>query len=127
MSGSLRACADPTHRPSWRVTAREVNRGARGHGRAQRSPYSQIRCPACNLTWRSKAAYVATLPDWHQAVPFDPGTGPMAGYVAGLCGHRVAESEWRAGYRTCEQCGRGLTSSPATSSPPRGGEPIGTG
>ena len=26
------------------------------------------------------------------------------GYVAGACGHAVAESEWRAGFRTCERC-----------------------
>lgn len=38
------------------------------------------------------------------AVPFDPGTGPVPGYVAGTCGHRVAESEWRVGFRTCERC-----------------------
>ncbi|MET0492892.1 MAG: hypothetical protein ABW000_07140 [Actinoplanes sp.] len=38
------------------------------------------------------------------AVPFDPGTGPVPGYVAGWCGHRVAESEWRAGFRVCERC-----------------------
>lgn len=39
-----------------------------------------------------------------QSVPFDPGTGPTPGYVAGRCGHRVAESEWRAGFRVCERC-----------------------
>ncbi len=39
--------------------------------------------------------------------PFDPGAGPMTGYVAGHCGHRVAESEWRAGYRNCERCPAG--------------------
>jgi hypothetical protein len=40
------------------------------------------------------------------AARFDPGppSGPMPGYVAGRCGHRVAESEWRAGCRTCERC-----------------------
>ncbi|MGI5223587.1 hypothetical protein [Actinoallomurus sp. CA-142502] len=26
------------------------------------------------------------------------------GYVVGTCGHRVAASEWRAGYRVCERC-----------------------
>jgi hypothetical protein len=36
--------------------------------------------------------------------PFDPGTGPMPGYVVGYCGHRVAVSEWQAGFRTCERC-----------------------
>lgn len=30
--------------------------------------------------------------------------GPIPGYVAGLCRHRVAESEWRAGFRVCEHC-----------------------
>lgn len=105
--GHARACTDPTHRPRWRVVARQVNRGVvRTSGRARRSDYSQVRCTACNATWRSKAAYVAGLPDWHQAVPFDPGTGVMAGYVAGFCGHRVAESEWQAGYRVCEACQR---------------------
>lgn len=31
--------------------------------------------------------------------------GGMAGYVVGKCGHRVAESEWRAGFRNCERDG----------------------
>ncbi|GGS88324.1 hypothetical protein ACFFV7_51075 [Nonomuraea spiralis] len=26
------------------------------------------------------------------------------GYVVGTCAHRVAGSEWRAGFRTCERC-----------------------
>lgn len=26
------------------------------------------------------------------------------GYVVGTCGHRVAGSEWRSGFRTCERC-----------------------
>jgi len=44
-------------------------------------------------------------PDLDEApVPFDPGTGPVPGYVAGRCGHRVAASEWRAGFRVCERC-----------------------
>lgn len=42
--------------------------------------------------------------DTDEPIPFDPGTGPIPGYVAGRCGHRVAESEWRAGFRTCERC-----------------------
>jgi hypothetical protein len=32
------------------------------------------------------------------AIPDQPG------YVVGTCGHRVAGSEWSAGYRTCERC-----------------------
>lgn len=38
-------------------------------------------------------------------VPFNPGDGPQAGYVAGWCGHRVAAMEWQAGFRNCERCG----------------------
>jgi hypothetical protein len=33
---------------------------------------------------------------------FVPG---MTGYVTGNCGHPVAAHEWRAGFRSCEQCG----------------------
>ena len=31
--------------------------------------------------------------------------GGMTGFVVGECGHRVAGSEWRAGFRNCERCG----------------------
>jgi hypothetical protein len=31
-------------------------------------------------------------------------TGGMEGFVVGECGHRVARSEWDAGFRTCERC-----------------------
>ena len=27
-----------------------------------------------------------------------------AGFVVGHCGHRVAATEWNAGYRYCERC-----------------------
>lgn len=40
-----------------------------------------------------------------QPEPFNAGDGPVPGYVAGACGHRVAESEWKAGFRNCERCG----------------------
>ena len=32
-------------------------------------------------------------------------TGGMTGFVTGECGHRLAASEWRAGFRNCERCG----------------------
>jgi hypothetical protein len=32
-------------------------------------------------------------------------TGGMPGFVVGECTHRVAKSEWRAGFRNCERCG----------------------
>jgi len=36
----------------------------------------------------------------------EPGSGipDQPGYVVGKCGHRVAASEWRAGFRVCERC-----------------------
>lgn len=33
--------------------------------------------------------------------------GARPGFVAGECGHAVAESEWRAGFRVCERCPAG--------------------
>lgn len=38
----------------------------------------------------------------------------QSGYVVGTCGHRVAVSEWRASFRTCERCNFG--------GPPEGGD-----
>lgn len=37
-------------------------------------------------------------------VPFEHDGVVYPGYVAGMCGHRVAQSEWRAGLRACERC-----------------------
>jgi hypothetical protein len=36
----------------------------------------------------------------------DPGSDipGQPGYVVGVCGHRVAQSEWNAGFRDCERC-----------------------
>lgn len=56
-------------------------------------------CPAVDL---SQAGI--EHPAAEEGVPFDPGTGPIPGYYAGRCGHRVAIQEWRAGFRTCERC-----------------------
>jgi hypothetical protein len=35
--------------------------------------------------------------------PGSPIAGQL-GYVVGICGHRVARSEWCAGFRLCERC-----------------------
>lgn len=46
-------------------------------------------------------------PAWRAAnepIPFEHGGMVYPGFVAGWCGHRVAESEWRAGFRVCERC-----------------------
>lgn len=39
----------------------------------------------------------------------EPFPGFEEGFVTGLCLHRVARSEWAAGYRVCEHC-HGVTS-----------------
>lgn len=39
-----------------------------------------------------------TYPEPGSAIP------DMPGYVVGECLHRVAASEWRVGFRTCERC-----------------------
>lgn len=43
-------------------------------------------------------------PDPGAPIPLELNFG-MAGYVVGKCGHRVFESDWRAGLRNCERCG----------------------
>lgn len=40
----------------------------------------------------------AEYPNPGSEIPGQPG------YVVGVCGHRVAGSEWQAGFRTCERC-----------------------
>jgi hypothetical protein len=46
--------------------------------------------------------------DSNDAAPVYPAPGSeipgQPSYVVGNCGHRVAGSEWRAGYRVCERC-----------------------
>jgi hypothetical protein len=45
-------------------------------------------------------------PDLEPGDPISPErTGGMTGFVAGDCGHRMAGSERRAGFRNCENCG----------------------
>ena len=55
------ACADTTH--TWVVDHREHNHSAFNGGHRTASDYSQVRCITCGRAWRSKAAYVAALPD----------------------------------------------------------------
>lgn len=57
------ACKNRDHRRHWRVLMRNANRSAFNGYRRTPSDYSAVRCPACHLVWRTKAAYVATLPD----------------------------------------------------------------
>ncbi len=57
------SCLDPEHRPQWYVTVRKANYSAFNGGRRTRSRYSEVRCPACPTFWRTRAAYVDSLPD----------------------------------------------------------------
>ncbi|MFD4397241.1 hypothetical protein [Kitasatospora sp. NPDC058478] len=62
MSGG-NTCRDKTHRPRWRVQLRNANRSAFNGYRLTPSDYSEVRCGECGHVWRTKAAYVTTLPD----------------------------------------------------------------
>lgn len=58
------ACKFPGHKDKhWFVDGRECNYSAFNGYRQTPSAYSQVWCGECYTTWRSKAAYVANLPD----------------------------------------------------------------
>lgn len=55
-----------------------------------------------------RAVFRAVLQETLKGEPVYPAPGSaipdMLGYVVGQCTHRVAASEWRAGFRVCERC-----------------------
>lgn len=57
------ACADKAHRPFWAVIVRNGNYSAYSGYRFTPSDYSSVRCGTCHRVWRTKAGYVASLPD----------------------------------------------------------------
>jgi hypothetical protein len=59
------ACRKPNHRPFWVVVQRNYNMSAFNGYRRTPSAYSLVRCEfgTCRAVWRTKAAYVAELPD----------------------------------------------------------------
>jgi len=57
------SCLVQEHRPGWYVTVRKANYSAFNGYHRTPSAYSEVRCPACPTTWRTKAKYVDTLPD----------------------------------------------------------------
>lgn len=61
MSGG-RACRVKEHRIRWRVTVYKGNYSAFNGGHYTPSAYSEVMCPDCSCRWRTKAAYVETLP-----------------------------------------------------------------
>lgn len=86
-----RLAADTTE---WGKTERRLEWPARGS-------YGQV-----SVSFHGKpAAEPVYRVDITDGVPYvGPLHGPMDGYVVGLCGHRVAGTEWRAGLRVCERC-----------------------
>ena len=64
MSASGTGCKNPKeHRAKWHVVDRNCNYSHFNGRRRTPSAYSAVRCPECPTRWRSKAAYVRTLPD----------------------------------------------------------------
>ena len=51
------------HRDNWVVVTRQANYSTFNGGRRTPSAYSEVRCTACRGRWRTRAAYVASLPD----------------------------------------------------------------
>lgn len=88
---------DVTLRVTWH--AREDTHG----GVELYEPNGPGRVPAHMLS-HNRGGWLLLGRDWPAgAEPFDGGDGPIPGYVVGDCGHRVALSEYRAGFRVCEQ------------------------
>lgn len=55
----------------WRVTQRYCNHSAFNGYHWTPSDYSEVRCMECRVFWRTKAAYVDSLPD----AKWDPNIG----------------------------------------------------
>lgn len=60
---TARTCTPERHGGYWMVTVREANYSAFNGGHRTPSAYSAIWCSNCGRRWRTKAAYVKTLPD----------------------------------------------------------------
>lgn len=57
------ACTDKAHRESWAVVVRYGNYSAFNGYCFTPSAYSLVKCRACDAHWRTRAGYVAALPD----------------------------------------------------------------
>jgi hypothetical protein len=57
------ACKDKDHKPRWVVIVRQANYSAFNGYRRTPSDYSLVKCRTCDRHWRTRAAYVAGLPD----------------------------------------------------------------
>jgi hypothetical protein len=59
----VNACPDESHKGAWAVIVRNGNYSAFSGYRFTPSAYSSVRCGTCHRVWRTKAGYVAGLPD----------------------------------------------------------------
>lgn len=73
--------------------------------RENRAVMAAFRLAAPEWVTEEKDQIMAMGEDGNPAYP-EPGSSipSQPSYVVGECGHRVASSEWRAGFRTCERC-----------------------
>jgi len=93
---------------TFRVSTEAVRRWVRaGRLTPVRTPGGRARYSAADIRALLNAAPEYPAPG--SDIPAEKNFG-MTGYVVGECGHRVAGSEWRAGFRTCERCPKAMSS-----------------
>lgn len=91
------SCKDKSHKKDWVVTQRNANASAFNGYHSQWSEYSAVRCLRCGSSWRTKAAFVDSLPnapaDWMHRSSMDqePGTGETPGFLEDV--HRKADAK----------------------------------
>ena len=56
-------CTETDKKKNWVVWQRNCNYSAFNGYKRQYSDYSRVYCEKCQMTWRTKAAYVSQLPD----------------------------------------------------------------
>ena len=57
------ACNVRAHRPMWRVRVRKGNYLTFNGRKFTPSAYSEVVCPTCRCSWRTKGAFVDAVPD----------------------------------------------------------------
>ena len=82
------SCKVADHKKHWSVIQRKCNASAFNGYQITPSDYSAVLCPLCPTIWRTKAAFVDSLPaapaDWHNRmanVEREPGTGETPGFL----------------------------------------------
>lgn len=94
------SCKVAEHRKHWSVIQRKCNCSAFNGYHVTPSDYSAVLCPLCPTVWRTKAAFVDSLPaspaDWHNnlagvTVDREPGTGETPGFLEDI--HKKADAK----------------------------------